>query len=95
VQDDLKTPLLRVKEKKIHKRPHPQLGDIPYSVFHNPRYRSSILVLTFMAYTCYHLSRKSISVVKNVLNQNCSSFTMPAGLNSSDIHWCDWAPFSK
>nr|CAD7597462.1 unnamed protein product [Timema genevievae] len=57
-------------------------------------YRSSILVLTFMAYTCYHLSRKSISVVKNVLNQNCSSFTMPAGLNSSDIHWCDWAPFN-
>nr|CAD7404667.1 unnamed protein product [Timema cristinae] len=59
----------------------------------NDMYRSSILLLTFMAYTCYHLSRKSISVVKNVLNQNCS-FQMPDGLNSSDIHWCDWAPFN-
>jgi hypothetical protein len=28
-------------------------------------WRSAVLLLTFMAYTAYHMSRKPISVVKN------------------------------
>lgn len=59
-------------------------------------YRSSILVLTFLAYTCYHTSRKPISVVKNVFNRNCSEIHPPHSL-SDDVNnstWCDWAPFN-
>ena len=35
------------------------------------RYRASVLLLTFVAYTCYHMSRKPISVVKTRL-LNCT-----------------------
>lgn len=45
---------------------------------------------------CYHLSRKPISVVKTVLNQNCSNLTPPADLPQDHIsNWCDYAPFGK
>ncbi|XP_046382489.1 glucose-6-phosphate exchanger SLC37A2 isoform X1 [Ischnura elegans] len=54
-------------------------------------YRASVFVLTYLSYTGYHLSRKPISVVKNVLHQNCSSLTPPVGVN--DSNWCNWAPF--
>ncbi|XP_071528540.1 LOW QUALITY PROTEIN: glucose-6-phosphate exchanger SLC37A2-like [Panulirus ornatus] len=57
----------------------------------NAVYSSWIWVLTFFTYCSYHLSRKPISVVKNVLNQNCSELTPPAETN--DSHWCDWKPF--
>lgn len=63
-----------------------------------PRYRGSVLALTYMAYMCYHLSRKPISVVKNVLNQNCSSVLVPDGTFINDTNrntWCDWAPFGE
>ena len=40
--------------------------------------RVSVLVLTFMAYTSYHLSRKPISIVKN----------SPAFLNCPDNSTC-------
>lgn len=33
-------------------------------------FKSSILVLTYMAYACYHMTRKPISVVKSVLHTN-------------------------
>ncbi|PSN45251.1 hypothetical protein C0J52_06997 [Blattella germanica] len=60
-------------------------------------YRLSILGLTYAAYTCYHLSRKPISVVKNVLNQNCSDFVVPPNIHFDNVtnreNWCDWAPF--
>ncbi|KAG0728302.1 Glucose-6-phosphate exchanger SLC37A2 [Chionoecetes opilio] len=57
-------------------------------------YSSWIWVLTFMIYCSYHLSRKPISVVKNVLHQNCSSLTPPENVNASvDPTWCDWKPF--
>ena len=61
------------------------------------RYRTSVLIITFLSYTAYHLSRKPISIVKNVLNQNCSTVTPSPGVpvNVSDAYWCDWAPFSK
>jgi len=61
------------------------------SIFRFPRsskvrwriYKVTILLLTFIAYTCFHLSRKAISVVKPVLIEcdnvtesytNCTSF---------------------
>lgn len=62
------------------------------------RYRASVLILTYVGYTCYHLSRKPISVVKNVLNQNCSNEIPPPDIIISDSNadnWCDWAPFGK
>ncbi|XP_068238216.1 glucose-6-phosphate exchanger SLC37A2-like isoform X2 [Palaemon carinicauda] len=54
-------------------------------------YKAFILVLTFFVYCSYHLSRKPISIVKTVLNQNCSNMTDPNHTNNS--HWCDWKPF--
>lgn len=57
-------------------------------------YRTSVLVLTYLAYMCYHLSRKPLSVVKAVLHQNCSNLTPPANVKPDHITtWCDWAPF--
>ncbi|KAK7067459.1 hypothetical protein SK128_003129, partial [Halocaridina rubra] len=54
-------------------------------------YKTFVLILTFFVYCSYHLSRKPISVVKNVLNQNCTNMTDPDHTNNS--HWCDWKPF--
>ncbi|KAK2180995.1 hypothetical protein NP493_418g02045 [Ridgeia piscesae] len=45
------------------------------------RYKLFILIFTFLAYMTFHLSRKPISVVKNVLHQNCTN--------------CSWAPFGQ
>lgn len=59
-------------------------------------YRASVFILTYAGYTCYHLSRKPISVVKNVLNQNCSDYIPPPDLiinATNKDNWCDWAPF--
>ncbi|XP_015748987.1 PREDICTED: sugar phosphate exchanger 2-like [Acropora digitifera] len=49
-------------------------------------YRGWVLILTFFAYTTYHLSRKPISVVKGTLNPNCSK-------HASSCH--GWSPFGK
>uniref|UniRef100_A0A452RU16 Glucose-6-phosphate exchanger SLC37A2 n=1 Tax=Ursus americanus TaxID=9643 RepID=A0A452RU16_URSAM len=56
-----------------------------------------ILLLTFFIYTCYHMSRKPISVVKSRLHQNCSELVKPVNDSHSlnDTTWCDWAPFDK
>ncbi|XP_074833158.1 glucose-6-phosphate exchanger SLC37A2 isoform X2 [Carettochelys insculpta] len=58
-------------------------------------YRGLTLVLTFMFYTSFHLSRKPISIVKGELHTNCSSEgnLAPNGTNSTT--WCDWAPFDQ
>lgn len=59
-------------------------------------YRTSILFLTFLFYTAYHLSRKPISIVKGQLHRNCSNVVPPADLNITDNDtWCDWAPFDQ
>lgn len=59
-------------------------------------YRGFILVLTFLFYTAYHLSRKPISIVKSELHRNCSTVIRPPHLNVSDnATWCDWAPFDQ
>ncbi|XP_033063047.1 glucose-6-phosphate exchanger SLC37A2 isoform X2 [Trachypithecus francoisi] len=61
------------------------------------RFRGSILLLTFLIYTCYHMSRKPISVVKSRLHQNCSEQIKPINDTHSlnDTMWCSWAPFDK
>ncbi|KAM9114009.1 glucose-6-phosphate exchanger SLC37A2 [Pangshura tecta] len=58
-------------------------------------YRGLTLVLTFLFYASFHLSRKPISIVKSELHTNCSSLGMtpPNGTNSTT--WCDWAPFDQ
>jgi len=59
-------------------------------------FRISVLVLTFMSYTCYHASRKPLSVVKAYFNRSCSGIAPPPGtfINDSNRNsWCDWDPF--
>ncbi|XP_065344751.1 glucose-6-phosphate exchanger SLC37A2 isoform X2 [Cloeon dipterum] len=59
-------------------------------------YRFFVLLLTYVAYMSYHLSRKPISVVKAVLNQNCTGLEPPPWvvINATNRNnWCDWAPF--
>ncbi|XP_011171941.2 glucose-6-phosphate exchanger SLC37A2 isoform X2 [Solenopsis invicta] len=59
-------------------------------------HQGGILALTYLAYTCYHLTRKPISVVKNVLSLNCSGLPVPDNVLVNDSNrntWCDWAPF--
>lgn len=53
-------------------------------------YRGLVLILTYLSYTSFHLSRRPFSIVKNVLNKNCSE----ANLHNNDTTWCDWAPFN-
>ncbi|XP_015588754.1 glucose-6-phosphate exchanger SLC37A2 isoform X2 [Cephus cinctus] len=60
-------------------------------------HRGCVLALTYLAYTCYHMSRKPISVVKNVLSLNCSTLSPPPNfvINATNRDtWCDWAPFN-
>ncbi|KAJ8688407.1 hypothetical protein QAD02_024202 [Eretmocerus hayati] len=59
-------------------------------------HRAGVLGLTYLAYTCYHMTRKPISVVKNVLSRNCSGMLAPPEILVNDSNrdtWCDWAPF--
>lgn len=59
-------------------------------------HQGSVLFLTYLAYTCYHMTRKPISVVKNVLSHNCTSLSPPPDIIINDTNretWCDWAPF--
>ncbi|XP_008575559.1 PREDICTED: sugar phosphate exchanger 2 [Galeopterus variegatus] len=60
-------------------------------------FRGSVLLMTFLIYTCYHMSRKPISVVKNRLHQNCSEIIIPINDTHSlnDTTWCSWSPFDK
>ncbi|XP_040832699.1 glucose-6-phosphate exchanger SLC37A2 isoform X1 [Ochotona curzoniae] len=59
-------------------------------------YRGFILLLTFLIYTCYHMSRKPISIVKSRLHQNCSALEpINYTVNASDDSWCSWAPFDQ
>lgn len=69
-------------------------------------YKSSVLVLTYLAYMCFHLTRKPIAVVKSVLHRNCSDLVMPNEYLShlrdtqapqllDEETWCDYPPFGK
>lgn len=59
-------------------------------------YRGFVLVATFLAYTCYHMTRRPLSIVKSVLHQDCRYATPDASIvvteNNSQT-WCNWAPF--
>lgn len=35
-------------------------------------HKALVLCVTFIAYTCYHMGRRPLSIVKNVLNRNCT-----------------------
>lgn len=60
----------------------------------NTWYRSSVWVLTFLAYMSYHATRKTVSIVKTTLNRNCSELTPPIDVNATaNPDWCDWVPF--
>ncbi|XP_046666182.1 glucose-6-phosphate exchanger SLC37A2 isoform X3 [Homalodisca vitripennis] len=59
----------------------------------NAWYRSSVVVLTFLTYMCYHMNRKPVSVVKSVLHRNCSAVDPNTPHNTDN--WCDWAPFDQ
>jgi MFS family permease len=56
-----------------------------------------VLLLTFISYTCYHLSRRPLSVVKNILSRNCTELSPPSDIiftNTTTVNnWCDWKPF--
>nr|XP_020669731.1 glucose-6-phosphate exchanger SLC37A2 isoform X2 [Pogona vitticeps] len=59
------------------------------------RYRGLILMLTFLCYTTFHLSRKPISIVKSELHYNCSSRGPNPNNGSNSTTWCDWEPFDQ
>uniref|UniRef100_A0A0P4W2W3 Sugar phosphate exchanger 3 n=1 Tax=Scylla olivacea TaxID=85551 RepID=A0A0P4W2W3_SCYOL len=54
-------------------------------------YSTWIWILTFLIYCSYHMSRKPISVVKNVLYQNCTLVNETV----NGTYWCDWKPFDN
>lgn len=62
-------------------------------------HKTLILALTFAAYSSYHISRRPLSIVKSVLNKNCSDLTPPSWIhdaNTTNDGWCDWErKFSK
>lgn len=56
-------------------------------------YKVSVLFLTFISYASYHLSRRPPSVVKSILNKNCTDVPIPSGINVTKDNlesWCDW-----
>ncbi|XP_026331150.1 glucose-6-phosphate exchanger SLC37A2-like, partial [Hyposmocoma kahamanoa] len=54
-----------------------------------------VLVLTYITYMTFHLTRKPISVVKSVLHRNCSELPPPVPpYDPKDDQWCNWAPFN-
>ncbi|XP_030394330.1 glucose-6-phosphate exchanger SLC37A2 isoform X3 [Gopherus evgoodei] len=58
-------------------------------------YRGLTLVLTFVFYASFHLSRKPISIVKSELHTNCSSLEKIPPNDTNSTTWCDWAPFDQ
>lgn len=59
-------------------------------------YRAFVLLSTFLAYTCYHMTRRPLSVAKSVLHQDCQYAPPDASVvvTANNSHtWCNWAPF--
>lgn len=44
-------------------------------------HKALVLILTYIAYTAFHMGRRPLSIVKNVLNRNCSA--LPNHLNQA------------
>ncbi|KAM4700694.1 glucose-6-phosphate exchanger SLC37A1 [Discoglossus pictus] len=73
------------------------------------RFRALILVLTFLLYCSFHLSRKPISIVKGELHRHCSEphevelhsykefviLKQSPHLTTQNASRCGWAPFDK
>lgn len=57
------------------------------------RFKSSILVLTYASYACFHMTRKPLSVIKTVLHRNCTDIPNPEFHSTKDSTWCEYAPF--
>lgn len=55
-------------------------------------YQAATLILTYLIYVCYHMSRKPLSVIKNSLHRNCTEVENPPPHDNSTT-WCDWSPF--
>ncbi|XP_078712577.1 glucose-6-phosphate exchanger SLC37A2 isoform X1 [Lampetra fluviatilis] len=64
-------------------------------------HRGFILVLTFLLYAAFHMSRKPISIVKSQLHKNCSAGMEPFSFKENLVFkennetWCDWKPFDR
>lgn len=74
-------------------------------------HKALVLCVTFIAYTCFHMGRRPLSIVKNVLNRNCSGVHAITLFNeledvtfleyeastssTNDTTWCDWPPFNE
>lgn len=62
-------------------------------------FKCSVLTFTYLAYMCYHMTRKPISVVKSVLHRNCTGVQLPPEFRMhnddppNDSTWCDYPPF--
>ncbi|XP_068772892.1 glucose-6-phosphate exchanger SLC37A2 isoform X3 [Struthio camelus] len=59
------------------------------------RYRGLTLVLTFLCYASYHLSRKPLSIVKSQLHLNCSAAGADRLNGSNGTAGCSWVPFDQ
>lgn len=46
-------------------------------------HKALVLILTYIAYTAFHMGRRPLSIVKNVLNRNCSA--LPNHIHHTDI----------
>ena len=81
----------------LHLTSYSTFSSIKYSnTLLNSSAKISVLFLTYIAYVCYHMTRKPIAVVKSVLHRNCSDLPMPKDTLGIDIDtWCDYAPFSE
>lgn len=74
-------------------------------------HKALVLCITFIAYTCFHMGRRPLSIVKNVLNRNCTEVHQitlfdqyedttyidyeSPLLGDKKPNWCDWAPFDN
>lgn len=65
-------------------------------------HKALVLCITFVSYGCLHMGRRPLSIVKNVLNQNCSITVdydydsenfMPMKIVASKENCSSWAPF--
>lgn len=56
-------------------------------------HKALVLCITFIAYTCFHMGRRPLSIVKNVLNRNCSDVHQIVLFDESeDITYFEYEP---
>lgn len=58
-------------------------------------HKALVLCITFIAYTSFHMGRRPLSIVKNVLNRNCSNVHHVTLFNSDeDITYFEYEPLT-